>query len=214
MSIDDAMVGMYRGQRLGDRVDDRRNQLLEAAFQLLGEDGAAAVTMRAVTRKAGLSPRYFYESFADRAELLVAVFDRTVQQLQTQVAAAMTGAPADPVAQTRAALMAVARSCEEDPRVARILLREALAEDAMRHHAYAALIRFISTASLTLTDESWHRGADPVMVRLDVGALAGTTIALFLDWTEGRLDVTRQQLVDYCTDTVDGMIQRRAKLGR
>lgn len=44
---------------------------------LLGDGGAVAVTMRAVVRAAQLSPRYFYESFASREELLFAVHDRS-----------------------------------------------------------------------------------------------------------------------------------------
>lgn len=207
--IEVSVVGKYRGQSLGDRVDDRRKKLLEAAFVLLGEQGAAAVTMRAVTRDAQLSPRYFYESFPDRADLLVAVFDVALQQLQERVTMAMSGASTDPVLQTRAAFSAVASVFENDPRIARILLREALADTAMRDHAYVALSGFISTTSLNLLDESWSKQTDPVMLRLDISALAGTTLSLFLDWTEGRLDITQQQLVDYLTDTVAGMVRRR-----
>lgn len=206
---DVSVVGKYRGQSLGDRVDDRRKKLLEAAFVLLGEQGSAAVTMRAVIRDAQLSPRYFYESFPDRADLLVAVFDVALQQLQERVTAAMAEASTDPVMQTRAAFSAVASEFEHDPRIARIMLREALAEAALRDHAYAALSLFISTTSLNLLDESWYRQTDPVMLRLDISALAGTSLSVFLDWTEGRLDITQQQLVDYLTDTVDGMVRRR-----
>ena len=206
---DVSVVGKYRGQSLGDRVDDRRKKLLEAAFVLLGEQGSAAVTMRAVIRDAQLSPRYFYESFPDRADLLVAVFDVALQQLQERVTAAMAEASTDPVMQTRAAFSAVASVFEHDPRIARIMRREALAEAAWRDHAYAALSLFISTTSLNLLDESWYRQTDPVMLRLDISALAGTSLSVFLDWTEGRLDITQQQLVDYLTDTVDGMVRRR-----
>ena len=41
----------------------------------MGTEGAAAATMRATCREAALTERYFYESFANRDELLVAVLD-------------------------------------------------------------------------------------------------------------------------------------------
>ncbi len=42
---------LWRGQTPQDRSGDRREQLLDVAFDLLGTGGSAAVTMRAVTRQ-------------------------------------------------------------------------------------------------------------------------------------------------------------------
>ena len=67
---------LWRGQTLQDRSSDRREQILVVGEQLLGSGGVAAVTMRAVTRQANLSPRYFYETFDSREDLVIAVYDR------------------------------------------------------------------------------------------------------------------------------------------
>ncbi|HEX6416981.1 MAG TPA: TetR/AcrR family transcriptional regulator, partial [Acidimicrobiales bacterium] len=72
-----------------DRRAARRVQLVDAAFDLLGSGGEAAVTVRAVCRHARLNPRYFYESFDDLDALLIAVYERTVTELTTHVLAAM-----------------------------------------------------------------------------------------------------------------------------
>ncbi len=46
-----------------------------ACVQLLGGAGGPALTVRAKSRHAGLTERYFYESFADREHCVRAVYD-------------------------------------------------------------------------------------------------------------------------------------------
>ncbi|KAA0021258.1 CHY zinc finger protein [Antrihabitans cavernicola] len=208
MSTPNPGHGVYRGRTLDDRVEKRRSQLVDAALTLIGDSGTPAVTMRAVTRTAELSPRYFYESFDGRAALLQAVFDATMARFQAEVDKAISAASIDPLDQTRAAIAAVCEMLESDARTARFL-REAMAEEALRDKLPAALPRFIATASMQLTDETWYRRADPTRLQLDISALAGALTNLFLDWTDGRFDITRGEFVDYCTAMVTDVVRRR-----
>lgn len=66
----------YGGLSAEQRQAVRRARLLDAGLELLGTAGWTATTMTAVCREAGLTERYFYESFADRDALAEAVFDR------------------------------------------------------------------------------------------------------------------------------------------
>ena len=90
----------WAGTTLDARQAARREQLIEAGFALLGEQGASAVTVRGVTRTAQLSERYFYESFADRDALLITVHNRVAEQARAVITAAVgavvVSAPADP----------------------------------------------------------------------------------------------------------------------
>jgi AcrR family transcriptional regulator len=61
-------------------VPGRSRQIIEAAYDLLAEEGLEGLTIRAVLEKTGLSRRAFYERFAGKDELMVAVFERTVRQ--------------------------------------------------------------------------------------------------------------------------------------
>ncbi|MBB3037361.1 TetR/AcrR family transcriptional regulator [Hoyosella altamirensis] len=200
----------WRGQTLHDRADERREQLLDAALELVANEGVAALTMRAVTRAASLSPRYFYESFPDRDALLFAVFDRTVEQLQQRVAGAMADEEGmEP--KCYAAFDCAARFFDHDPRAARLLLRESLADNTLREHALDALPHFIlSTAVEFLSDAAVATDVDQTRIQLDTSALSGSVVTLFLDWTEGRLDLPRERLVSYCTELVVGMLNRHA----
>lgn len=63
----------YGGRTAQQRREERRRTLLDVGRELWCEQGWAAVTMRGVCARAELSDRYFYESFADREALLVAI---------------------------------------------------------------------------------------------------------------------------------------------
>src|ERR1700677_1447709 len=71
----------YGGVDAADRLATRRARLLEAGLDLLGGGDAAELTVRGVCRQAGVAARYFYESFADKDELVGAVFDWVVADL-------------------------------------------------------------------------------------------------------------------------------------
>lgn len=67
----------YRGVEAAERLATRRRQLLSAGLDLLGSDqhDIAELTIRTICRRAGLSVRYFYESFTDKDEFVGRVFD-------------------------------------------------------------------------------------------------------------------------------------------
>src|ERR1700760_3385627 len=82
-------VGTYRGVAMEDRRADRRRRLLEAGVRVIGESGWQSTTVRAVCSEAGLTERYFYESFADRETLLLDVFDRVSTDAARAILAAV-----------------------------------------------------------------------------------------------------------------------------
>jgi len=65
-----------------------RERLLEAAWDLLGEGGPEAVTLREVGRRAGVSRTAPYRHFQDKEDLLRAVAVRSFDLLRARVAAA------------------------------------------------------------------------------------------------------------------------------
>src|SRR5581483_1962254 len=94
---------VYGGVDAVERRAARRARLIGAALDLLGTDGWQATTVRAICARAGLTARYFYESFADRDELLLAVFDEIAQEAAAVVLDAVASAPAEAWAKSRAA---------------------------------------------------------------------------------------------------------------
>ncbi len=75
----------WAGVPAADRVAERRSLLLATALQLLGTDGFSATSVRAICQSARLNPRYFYESFDDLDDLVVALYDQLVAELHAEV---------------------------------------------------------------------------------------------------------------------------------
>lgn len=62
-----------------DPERDRTRMLLDAAYELLDEQGLEGLTIRAVLSRAGLARRAFYERFQGKDDLVLAVFDNTLR---------------------------------------------------------------------------------------------------------------------------------------
>jgi AcrR family transcriptional regulator len=182
------------------RKAERRTLLLDATFDLLGTEGAEATTVRAVCLKARLNPRYFYESFDDLDTLVVAVYDRVVEALAHEVLAAQAAAPDEPRAQLRSAIESSVRFVDEDRRRGKVLYVEALGNEALnrrRKEAGHTLVGLVEQAA------AGKHGALPPgerIARIGAAILVGGVSELLVEWLEGRIDVTPEQLVDDATD--------------
>lgn len=78
---------MTSARRIGAPDAKNRGLLLDAAEQLMVEEGYAAVTSRRLANKAGLKPQLVHYYFRTMEELFVAVFRRRAEeglQVQTQ----------------------------------------------------------------------------------------------------------------------------------
>jgi AcrR family transcriptional regulator len=62
-----------------DQILERSRQIVAAAYELLDKEGLEGLTIRAVLKRTGLSRRAFYERFADKDELVLAVFEETIR---------------------------------------------------------------------------------------------------------------------------------------
>ena len=184
----------WKGQEPEDRRAQRRAQLVEAATDLLGVDGASAVTMRGVTRRAGLSERYFYESFPHREALLVTVLEEVVDGAREVVARALERGD-----EPRAVVAAFTDHVTADPRRGRILFIESLAAPALarRGHELATQFTALVAAYLGDPDEPGHPGDEVVPV-----AVFGALAHLYARWLAGGLALDRDTFVDRSTDIV------------
>lgn len=71
------------------RKEDRRDQLLDRAAQLLLDQGEAAVTMERLAERAGVSKALPYSHFENADAVLVAVYDRVVGELGRRLVEAL-----------------------------------------------------------------------------------------------------------------------------
>lgn len=184
-----------------ERVDDRRRRLLAAALDVVGERGVADFTMTAVCRTAGLTERYFYESFARREDLLAALFDGVAADaLDRATTAADEVAHADLERRARAAIGAVTQLLAEDPRVAR-LYREAMGHPVLAAHRQDTVTAFAAFLARLVADEHPAlRGRDDLVV--DTVVLTGGIVEAVAAWLDARLPVAQDALVARCARLV------------
>jgi len=187
----------WGGRTLEDRRAQRRERLLDAGYALLGDSGAAQVTVRGVCRAARLTERYFYESFDDREALLVAVHARVADEARTAIAAAVAAGPSEPVARATAAVEAFVKLLEDDPRRGRVLLSEVFADQRLAR----AGVDMIPAFALLLAEQiagifgTLPEGPDALDGQLTSVALVGALAHLFSAWLDGTLEVSRERLV-------------------
>lgn len=116
----------YRGQSAEDRQRERRQRLIEAGLRVFGGQGYHGATVRGLCAEAGLTERYFYESFANSEDLLCAVYEHVIAVQEARVLAAMQGVPPVPEAMIEAGLTALFSLAREQPATARIQFVEVL----------------------------------------------------------------------------------------
>ena len=75
----------YGGVSAEQRSAQRREKFLQAGLKVFGGQGFRAGTVRVLCKEAGLTDRYFYESFADTEALLKAVYMWQMEKLQKEL---------------------------------------------------------------------------------------------------------------------------------
>ena len=119
-------------------MTERREQLIDAAVEVLASCGLAGTTTRAVTDHAGLALGAFHYAFDSKDELLRALLARRAEQLETAVREAAAAAAS--IGDLMDALSAVAWRLVEERRDLQLALYE-LTLHALRHPELASVAR-------------------------------------------------------------------------
>ena len=178
--------GRWSGVPLEDRQALRRDELVAAGVQLLGEKSGPAVTVRAACRQPGLTERYFYESFADRDEFVRAVYDDVCTRAMSTLMSART--PREAVERFVALMV-------DDPVRGRVLLLAPAVEPVLVRSGAEWMPNFIDLLQRKLTEIG-----DPVRQKMIATGLIGGLTTLFTAYLDGRLEATREQFIDYCVE--------------
>lgn len=178
----------YGGVDAAQRRKERHRKLLDAGVEVFGTRGYHLSTVRDLCAQAGLTERYFYESFKTLGELFDAVYAELRGAVQHQVMAAILSrglAQPEPLAMGECALRAWYVFLHEDVRRARIMLVDAVSvsESGMRG-AEAAVNEF--KGMLRTFIAMMYPELDKIGVDMDVvvSSLVGATIYTAKSWTQ------------------------------
>ena len=113
------------GARTADeRRAARRERIIRAAIKVYGEYGYRKATVKAVCVTAGLTERYFYESFVNGEELLRQCFLAVEDDLLTKMRAATREEASSVYERARSALLVYLDQIRLDPVTTRVFLIE------------------------------------------------------------------------------------------
>ncbi len=130
----------YRGASADERRQERRDRLLDAGLHLFGTSGYHGATVRGLCQAAGLTERYFYESFSNSEDLLCAVYEQVLATQRERMLAAVAQAAPQPEAMIRAGLKAFLAYIRECPAAARVQFVEVLGVSKRVDHLYRQAI--------------------------------------------------------------------------
>lgn len=141
----------YRGMSAEQRLADRRERLMTAAYTLYAKPGFTATTIERLCSEARISNRAFYECFGGREELLQALHGRCVEESLAVVAKALQEAPDTLEGRVKAGIRAYIEFTTADWRRARIMHVEVRRSGDVltlsRQRAVDAFARLVEEAS-------------------------------------------------------------------
>lgn len=199
---------VYGGASHAERAAQRRAQFLDAGLGLFGTQGFRATTVRALCARAGLTDRYFYESFDDLEALLMAVYAECTGRLQGALLASLAENATAPAATlVHDALDAFFRVVEEDPRVARIVWLEVLGVSPAIDRLYNRQVSHFASLVDGMTQRVIPGLALPAAERDAMSiALVGAVSQSTMHWLLTGFRLPRRVLVEANTRLVLGLI--------
>lgn len=192
---DNSPARTYRGVAAADRQAQRRDQLLEATLDLWGDPARPRVTMTAVCQRAGLTERYFYESFSHLDEARFAVLEMIATEIEHTTVNALHAVGGDPTERVQASISAFVKILTDDPRKGRAAIVESAHVETTRELRALLLRRFAelsaSEARRLYGAQSWSEDEGALVATMFVGGVA----QLVTSWLDGSLPATPEEIV-------------------
>jgi AcrR family transcriptional regulator len=198
----------YGGKSAQERRAERRTLLVDAALEIWQEQGWAAVTMRGVCARAGLTDRYFYESFTDRDALLATVWDQMRDETLAMLLAAITPVADDgPMAQLHAAHHAIVHHIVDEPARAQIIFGDH-AGSAVLEERRRDTVRLATKLTLDLAEPHLEQDVDEQALRISTLLGIGGFVELMLAWRSGLIEATADEIVGHLDEVASALGSR------
>jgi|TARA_B100000676_G_C17928357_1_gene759416 AcrR family transcriptional regulator len=180
------------------RTAQRRESFLEAGLNLFGNEGFHGATVRKICKEAGLTDRYFYESYSSMEELLIEVYERCLQGILQRLQASLTDIPSEsfPEDLIRTLLTDFFKEME-DPRVAKVCMFEAEGVSDHMHGMYNDYIRrfvMILMGASRAYVKAWPLSDEETEVLGN--AIVGGIIQATRNWAVNDYHLSRESMVN------------------
>ena len=153
---------------------DLRRALIEAGVEMLSEGGSAALDLRKVARKAGVSHAAPYRHFADKQALVAAINAEGFRRLAARIESTLREAPDDAFEQLQAIARAYVHFARENPWLMREMFSGLTVEQEDFPDLHGAA-KVVFRLYIEVVKRGQERGK---IIEGDPGALAGVLWSL------------------------------------
>ncbi len=187
----------YAGLGPDERRSARRGALVEAGLDVLAEQGLTGIGVRAVCARAGLTARYFYESFPGLDELLVALCEQVGEEIATAGLVGLRDADDDLAARVRGCITGGFDVVLDDPRKACVVAVGAghAGMNESRQRMLLAYADLVIEQFEQIAPEQQGQLSRPVAI-----FLVGGAVELVTSRITGQIEITRDDLIDQVAD--------------
>ena len=180
----------YGGATAEARRLERRDRLLDAAKEVFGVSGYHNATVRMICEKAGLTERYFYESFSNSEALFIAMHKRTSERIITRLRGASKEGLQSETDRVWTMLAAYYGDIRRDPVSARLFAVDAGSISPMANEVCA--VWRASFGQLLCDARGGGSQARDIIVR--AGVVRGL-LGIGVDWMEGGFAVPEAEVI-------------------
>jgi AcrR family transcriptional regulator len=195
MTLSPRTSGNYGGVSKEERRAERRARLVAAARKVYGEQGFRQASVKSLCVEAGLTERYFYESFSNSEELLLAAYHSVIVELLDELTAAARqqgGQAGHNQQQLAGALLAAYFSfLKRNRHAARLILLEIRGISAATTDTYTTALRAIARQM----EEVLGLGDDAARHMLALGVVGGISL-IALSWVQDEYRESIDAMVD------------------
>ncbi|MET3962240.1 AcrR family transcriptional regulator [Marmoricola sp. OAE513] len=186
----------YGGKTATERVAERRQRLVDATISVLATSGEAHATMTAVCVEAGLTERYFYESFTGLDDAMLAALDSVCEEILALATSVIESTPGDPESRVHAVMQAIVDMVTDSPAKVRVAVIHASANPrlrARRNELLSVFADFVAReASELYGDHAWPAARARVHGLVYIAGFS----ELVASWLNGDVELTPAELVE------------------
>jgi AcrR family transcriptional regulator len=189
-------VRSYGGKTADERAAARRERLVAATIEVLAAEGAGRATMTGICAAAGLTERYFYESFGSLDEAMLAALDTVCEELADLVVSTLQTTEGSADDRVHALMVAFFDLVDRSAARVQVAVIESTANPALRARRHELIGMFgqlvADEAAGLYPDHAWPADRARIHGVVYIAGLAELVGA----WLTGDIVATRDELID------------------
>lgn len=189
-------VRSYGGKTADERAAARRDRLVAATIEVLAAQGEARITMTAVCAAAGLTERYFYESFASLDDAMLAALDNVCDEIAALAVNTLENTSGPAQARVHAMMTAFVDLVTQSPARVSVAVIHSVANPRLRARRTELIAMFADLVAREAAELYGDRAWPPDRARIHGLLYIAGFAELVASWLNGDVALSADELVE------------------